>query len=228
MFDALVATITALSVPLAPLITGLCTLAGVVLTQRFSQRQQAAIRSAAAAERAEAVTTELVAAAAEMHLALIVVQSRWNSWQPRFLTLGQSALEFLAARNAGGFAHGCAQAGRFVLDWHFQSATAGEGLVREPYVRLINAISRAALLAEKEVVQAAMRTAEAATAVMNAYGQDALYRPRMAKAARSAAETALQEAIANLITTMQTHLAPSSSKQGSKWHRTRSVFRRHR
>ncbi|MET8306048.1 hypothetical protein [Micromonospora sp. NPDC005173] len=226
MLDALVSAATALATPLAPLITGGCTLAGVVLTQRFAQRQQAAAQRSAAVERAEAVTTELVTAAAELHLALVTDNPRWNSWQPRLLALGQSALEFFAGREAGGLAHGSARASRVVLDWHGQSAAAGAGLVRDPYLRLITAISRAALLAEKEVVQAAMQTSEAAAAVMSAYGQDNLYRPRAAKAARTAAEAALQEAMAHLIATMQNHLHPVPSKPLTGWRRPLRLLRR--
>ncbi|MEU1249648.1 hypothetical protein [Micromonospora arida] len=226
MLDALVSAATPLATPLAPLITGGCTLAAVALTQRFAQRQQAAAQKTAAVERAEAVTTELVTAAAELQLALATDHPRWNSWQPRLLALGQSALEFFAGREAGGLAHGYARASRVVLDWHGQSAAAGAGLVRDPYVRLITAISRAALLAEKEVVQAAMQTSEAAAAVMSAYGQDNLYRPSAATAARTAAEAALQEAVAHLIATMRDHLHPVPPRRVARWRRPRRLFGR--
>ncbi|MFD6265473.1 hypothetical protein ACFWFK_30605 [Micromonospora chalcea] len=225
MLDALVSAATALATPLAPLITGGCTLAAVVLTQRFAQQQQAVAQKMAATERAEAVTTELVTAAAELQLALATEHPRWNSWQPRLLALGHSALEFFAGRDVDGLAQGCARASRVVLDWHGQSATAGAGLVRDPYLRLITAISRAALLAEEEVAQAAMQTSEAAAAVMSAYGQDNLYRPGAARAARTAAEAALQEAIAHLIATMRDHLSPVPPKPLPRWRRTLRLLR---
>lgn len=221
MIDVLSAATTT-TPPLLPIATALIaggfTLAGVTLTQRAQRRQRKADRSAAARDKAEAVTTELIVAATELHLALVAEQPRWNSWQPRLLTLGQSVLEFFAGREVSGYATGVARASSVAVDWNMRNLTAGATFLREPYVRLITAISRAALLPDKAVTAAAMRTSEAAVAVMTAYGADNLYRPRAAAAAREAATTALHEAIAHLVVTVQDHLHPAQTPT-SRWRR---------
>lgn len=105
-----------------------------------------------------------------------------------------------------------------------RNLTAGATFLREPYMRLVTAISRAALLPDKAVTAAAMRTSEAAIAVMIAYGTDNLYRPRAAAAARDAATTGLHEAIADLVTTVQNHLQPPPTSS-PRWRR---ILRRQR
>ncbi|WP_433121949.1 hypothetical protein [Micromonospora sp. CA-246542] len=224
MIDVL-STAAALVTPPLPVTTALIaggfTLAGVTLTQRAQRRQQEATRVAAARDRAEAVTTELIVAATELHVVLVAEQPRWNDWQPRLITIGQSLLEFFAGREATGVA----RAGSVAVDWNTRNLAAGATFLREPYVRLTTAISRAALLPDTDVVAAAMRTSEAAVAVMTAYGSDNLYRRRVAAAARTAATTALHEAIADLVTTVQQHLHPTDTTPTPRWRR---ILRRSR
>ncbi|MCG5462892.1 hypothetical protein MED01_001005 [Micromonospora sp. MED01] len=217
MIDGL-STAVALVTPPLPVTTAL--IAGVALTQRAQRRQNEAARAAAVRDRAEAATTELIVAATELHMALVAEQPRWNDWQPRLLTIGQSLLEFFAGREATGDATGVARAGSVAVDWKMRNLACGATFLREPYVRLTTAISRAALLPDADVVAAAMRTSEAAIAVMTAYGTDNLYRPRAAAAARATATTALHEAIADLITTVQRHLHPADQPPTPRWRRT--------
>ncbi len=215
-------TVTTATLPLLPVVTALIaggfTLAGVTLTQRAQRRQGEADRASAARDKAEAVTAELIVAATELHMALVAEQPRWNSWQPRLLTLGHSMLEFFAGREVSGYATGVARASSVALDWNMRNLAAGTTFLREPYVKLVTAISRAALLPDRAVTAAAMRTSEAAVAVMTAYGADNLYRPRAAAAAREAATTALHEAIAHLVVTVQDHLHPAPAPT-SRWQR---------
>lgn len=109
MIDVL-STAAALATPPLPVTTALIaggfTLAGVTLTQRSQRRHREADHAAAVRDRAEAVTTELIAAATELHLALVAEQPRWTTWQPRLLTIGQSLLEFFAGREVSGYATG--------------------------------------------------------------------------------------------------------------------------
>jgi hypothetical protein len=192
---------------MAPLVTGLCTLAGVVITQRYNQRQQAAIRASAVDEKIESVIGELIAAAVDLQTALATQQPRWNAWQPRLLTLGQSILEFSAGRRTGGLAQGTAQAGRIVLDWNERSVTAAEASLRAPFARLTTAISRAAVLPNDEVARATLKLSDAAMTIVQAYATDNLYQPKKATAARQSADAALQGAITDLANVVRERLA---------------------
>ncbi|MEN3308930.1 MAG: hypothetical protein V7603_5132 [Micromonosporaceae bacterium] len=190
------------------------TLLGVRLAQRNAERQQTRAGRAAANEKIETVTGELLTAVFDLRTALATHQPRWNAWEPRLMTVGLSFLEFAAGHSTGGFAHGVVQAGRVVRDWHNDSYAAALSLLGAPYSRLTAALSRAALLPNPEVVAAALQVGEAATAAMSAYGADALYRVKAATAERAAADVALEDAAGTLMRTVRDHLRPPTPAAG--------------
>jgi hypothetical protein len=173
-------------------------------------------------EKIETAATELLTAAFDLHTEITAQHPRWNTWEPRLLTLGRSFLELQAARGVGGLALGMAQASRIVLDWKDRESSAALELLRLPYRRLTTAISRAVLLPDKDIAASAVRVGEAATGVMTAYGADNLYRQKAATAKRREADAAFQEAIGELAQTTRNRLqSPPAVLPRRRWWRIR-------
>jgi hypothetical protein len=182
-------------------------LGGVVLTQRYNDRQRARERAAAANTKVEDLTRELFEAVSELHVGLITYQPIHNTWRPRLMVLGSAFLEFMAAKERGGLAQGAAQVGRVVIDVNQRELLAAQALT-VPLQRVMAAAARAALLPDGAVRDAAMRLSEAATEVGPAYGQDNLWQRKKATAARQQSDEALFAALRNLMDAVSAHLHP--------------------
>ncbi|MFG3423387.1 hypothetical protein [Micromonospora sp. NPDC048063] len=209
--------ITALGLLLAPVVTGVSTLAAVRMTERANRRRHAEQERAVADEKIEAVTTELTRATFTLLSALATQQPRWNSWKPRLLTLGQACLELQAGRSTLGLAYGMTRASQVVLDWHERSMAAAEDLVGTPYRQFTDAVSQAVLLPDEDLVAAVLGLAEAAAAAAAAYGADNLYQAKTAAAGRQAADAALQEALAAVTRVARERLRPPAPTPQRRW-----------
>lgn len=221
MQPAVLTWITALGLLLAPVVTGVSTLTAVRMTERANRLRHAEQERAAADEKIEAITTELTRATFTLLSALATQQPRWNSWQPRLLTAGQAYLEYQAGRSTVGLAYGMTRAARVVLDWNERSMAAAEDLVGTPYRQFTDAVSRAVLLPDEDLVAAVLSLADAATTAVAAYGADNLYQPKTAAAARQTADDALQEALAAVTRVARERLRPPAPAP-PRWRRWRT------
>jgi len=209
---SVVAAVLAGLTPVLPqLVTGVCAVTagvgGVVLTQRYNDRQRARERVSAANAKVEETTRELFEAVSELHLALSTYQPVHNTWQPRLMVLGSAFLEFMAAKETGRFALGVAQAGRIAVEENQRGLLAAQEL-KVPLQRVMAAAARAALLPDSTVRAAALRLGGAAAEAGRAYGQDNLWRRQKATAAREQADAELFAALAALVDAAGTHLHP--------------------
>lgn len=207
--------IEALSPVLPQLVTGLCTAAGAItaglggvhLTQRYNERQRARERASALTTKLEETTRELFEAVTELHLALSMHQPMHNTWQPRIMTLGSAFLELMAGKQSGNLAFGMAQAGRIAVEANQRELLAAQAL-KTPMQRVMAATARASLLPDSDVRNAAIRLADAAAEVGQAYGHDNLWQRAKATTAREQADAALFAALAELVEAASSHLHP--------------------
>jgi len=139
-------------------------LAGVVITQFFAVRvqkrtSQAAGRSAAR-QQVEVVTGELIAATTELQRAVRVVEMRWNSWGPRAPVLGVALLELFVGGVTGELGKGARRGLRGAADWTQRADAAIVAELSAPTGRVEAALARAVLLADQDVVNAAVEVSE--------------------------------------------------------------------
>jgi hypothetical protein len=173
-------------------------LGGVVLTQRYNDRQRARERATAANTKVEELTRELFAAVSELHLALSAYQPVHNTWRSRLMVLGSAFLEFVAAKERDGLPQGMVQVARIVTEAEQREVLAAQAL-RVPLQRVMSATARAALLPDGAVRDAAIRLSEAAADAGPAYGLDNLLHRKKATAARQQSDEALFAALRDLI-----------------------------
>lgn len=193
---------------LPQIVTGGCTLGATWLTYRFGERQRARDKVSSTNKKIEELGQELFEAVGALHLALQMYVPAHNALQPKLMTLGSAFLEFMAGKTAGGHAVGAAQLGRVVADANQRELAAAMGL-QVPLQRVLAVAGRAAVLAEREVREAALKLGQVAAESGQAYGQDALWRPKKAKAARDQADVELYEAMDALLTAVKAHVSPA-------------------
>jgi hypothetical protein len=205
---------------LPQIVTGGCTLGATWLTYRFGERQRARERArdklTSTNKKIEELGQELFEAVGALHLALRVHVPAHNSWQPKLMTPGSAFLEYMAAKTTGGHALGAAQLGRVVTDANQRELTAAMGL-QVPLQRVLAVAGRAAVLADGEVREAALKLGQVAAESGQAYGQDNLWRPKKARAARDQADAELYEAMDVLLTAVKTHLSPAVETPRRSW-----------
>jgi hypothetical protein len=178
--------------------TGFFTLGGVWLTQRAGGRERANDRAAADIGKTVDAARELVNAVLSFQIVLVQSVPLWNSWQPKLAVLGSVFLEFTAASKADGLEQGLLQATRVTLA-HQAQELAGVDRYRVSFERVAAALAAVSVLPDKEIRAAGERVGEAIGASGQAYGSDALWRPKRAAARRAQADKELSEAVANLL-----------------------------
>jgi len=193
------------------------TLAGVALgavstVWQQSRAGRAAGRSAAR-QQVEAVTGELIAATTELQRAVRLVDTRWNSWGPRMKVIGLAVFELGVGAAANDLGKSARRGLRRAADWtdHAEAAIVAE--LSAPTGRVEAALARAVLLADQAVVNAAVEVNNALAEVTSAYARTQMI-PRGKKAgenraARAAADTALQDALGALIIVARERLHPT-------------------
>lgn len=180
------------------------------LAYRFGERQRARERASAANKQVEQLAQELFEAAGALHLALRMYVPLHNTWQPRLIGLGTAFLEYMAAKSTGSHAVGMAQAARVVVEENQRGVTAAMAL-QVPMQRVLAASARATTLPDGEVREAALRLAQVAAESGEVYGQDNLWRPKRAKAARERADAQLYAALEELLTAVRTNVRPAAA-----------------
>ncbi|MFD6713647.1 hypothetical protein AMK25_05405 [Micromonospora sp. TSRI0369] len=201
---------------LPQIVTGGCTLGAAWLTYRFGERQRARDKVASTNKKIEELGQELFEAVGALHLALKVYVPAHNSWQPKLMTLGSAFLEYMAAKTTSGHALGAAQLGRVATEANQRELAAAMGL-QAPLQRVLAVAGRAAMLDDGEVREAALKLGQVAAESGQAYGQDNLWRPKKAKAARDQADTELYEAMDVLLTAVKAHLSPAVKTPRRSW-----------
>jgi hypothetical protein len=190
-------------------IAGGFTLAGVVVSQVITVMLQWQARRAASRTQVETVTAELAAAVFDFRQALVVHNARWNALRPRLMRVGLSALELLAARATGAYQEGMVRAARVTLDWGDSETAAAAVLLGAPFGRVTAALARAALLPDRVVGDALEPLGDALSAVMTAYGDNAMHRKKSAAAARAKADAEMQRALGNVMAAARAYLHPT-------------------
>jgi hypothetical protein len=198
------------------------TLGGVGLTQRYNERHRSRERAAATTAKVEELARALFESVTAPHLALSTHLPQHNSWRPRLMTLGSAVLEYTAAKSSAGHPLGMAQVGRIVLAAQQREVLAAEGL-RVPLERVVAGAARAALLPGGDVREAALRLVQGAAESAQAYGQDNLWHPKSATAAREKADAELNAALDEL-TTAETLSPPSSGASAGPFLRTTKII----
>ncbi|MFJ6951557.1 hypothetical protein [Micromonospora aurantiaca (nom. illeg.)] len=210
---------------LPQIVTGGCALGATWLTYRFGERQRARERArdkvASTNKKIEELGQELFEAVGALHLALRVYVPAHNSWQPKLMTLGSAFLEYMAAKTTSGHALGAAQV---AIGANQRELAAAMGL-QAPLQRVLAVAGRAAVLADGEVREAALKLGQVAAESGQAYGQVNLWRPGKAKAARDQADAELYEAMDVLLTAVKAHLSPAVETP-QRWWRLRLRLRR--
>lgn len=205
---------------LPQIVTGGCTLGAAWLAYRFGERQRARERArdkvASTNKKIEELGQELFEAVGALHLALRVYVPAHNSWQPKLMTLGSAFLEYMAAKTTSGHALGAAQLGRVATEANQRELAAAMGL-QAPLERVLAVAGRAAVLADGEVREAALKLGQVAAESSQAYGQDNLWRRKKAKAARDRADAELYEAMDVLLTAVKAHLSPAVETPRRSW-----------
>jgi hypothetical protein len=160
----------------------------------------------------EAVTVELIAAVTDLQRALQLVE-RWSSWLPRAQLLGMVALEMIVGNAADELGHGVMRGVRGAGDWSDRAEAAIVVELSAPTARVTAALARAVLLADQDVVNAAVKVSDAMPAVTAAYADTPLIPTRKktaaTRAARTDADTALQNALAELIIVARERMHPT-------------------
>ncbi|MFG1722772.1 hypothetical protein ACGFII_29515 [Micromonospora chalcea] len=209
---------------LPQIVTGGCTLGAAWLTNRFGERQRARERArdkvASTNKKIEELGQELFEAVGALHLALKAYVPAHNSWQPKLMTLGSAFLEYMAAKTTSGHALGAAHLGRVATEANQRELAAAMGL-QAPLQRVLAVAGRAAMLADGEVREAALKLGQVAAESGQAYGHDNLWRPKKAKAARDQADTELYAAMDVLMTAVKAHLSPAVETRRSRRPRLR-------
>jgi hypothetical protein len=199
------------------MITAGATLAGVALgavstVWQQSRAGRAAGRSAVR-QQVEAVTGELIAATTELQRVVRWVDVRWNSWGPRAPVLGVAVFEIFVGKVTGELGKGARHGLRGAADWIQRADAAVVAELSAPMGRVEAALARAVLLADREVVNAAVGVSEALTAVTAAYAQAQMIpwgkKAAETRADRAAADTALQDALGELIIVARGRLHPT-------------------
>lgn len=183
---------------------GVFSLAAVWLTQRSAERQRSRERQDAELARHEEMARELLDAVAVLQVALRESVPRWNSWLPKLATLGLMGLELNADRSAGRIAYGMAHVGRIAVD-HQQRELVEVDRFRVPLERVMAASTRVALLEKGELREAGLRLSAAASAAVQAYEGNALWRPTAVEARRARADGDVLEAVTELLRAVDTH-----------------------
>jgi hypothetical protein len=200
------------------MITAGATLAGVALgavstVWQQSRAGRAAGRSAAR-QQVEMVTGELIAATTELQRAVRLVDVRWNSWGPRAPVLGVAVFELFVGGVTGDLGKGARRGLRGAADWTQRADAAIVAELSAPTGRVEAALARAVLLADQDVVNAAVAVSEALTAVTAAYAQTQMIawgkKADENRAARAAADTDLQDALGELIIVARERLHPTT------------------
>jgi hypothetical protein len=193
------AAATASNIP--AMIAAGATLAGVALgaistAWQQSRTSRAAGRSAGR-QQAQEVTGELIAATIGLQRVLRVVDTRWNTWGPRMKVLGVAGFELIVGAVTKDVGKGARRGLRRAADWtdHADAMVVAE--LSAPAARVEAALARAVLLADQDVVNAAVAVSEVLDKVTSAYAQPQTLpwgsKADSNKAARAAAEAALQE-----------------------------------
>jgi hypothetical protein len=184
---------------LSPVVgTGFFTLGAVWLTQRDARRTRADDRAAAEIAKVEDAARELVNAVSSLQIVLVQSVPLSNSWQPKLLVLGSAFLEFTAASKTGGLEQGLLQATRTTVA-HQAQEIAGLDRHRISSERVFAALAAVAILPDRELRKAGERIGDTVGASGQAYGKDALWRPKRAATERAKADEELSEAIADLL-----------------------------
>jgi hypothetical protein len=199
------------------MITAGATLAGVALGTISTAWQQSRTSRAAgrstARQQAQEVTGELIAAATGLQRVLRVVDTRWNTWGPRMKVLGVAGFEMMVGVATKDVGKGARRGLRRAADWTDLADAALVAELSAPAARVEAALARAVLLADQGVVNAAVAVSEALDKVTSAYAQPQTLpwgkKAERNKAARSAAETALQDAVGELIVVARELLHPA-------------------
>lgn len=89
--------------------------------------------------------------------------------------------------------------------------------LQAPLLKVLAAVSRAALLPDDDVRAAALRLGECAAAAATAYGRDNLWQRRSATAARKEADAAMLAALEDLITAASASLHPPALVRPPRW-----------
>ncbi|MEU4295680.1 hypothetical protein AB0E63_46335 [Kribbella sp. NPDC026596] len=202
----------------ASVTSGAFALGGVWLSQRFQKRQRARDRAGAADAKIEETTRELLDAVSALQVALYESVPRSNSWQPKLTMFGLAFLEFVAGHRAGGVKQGMAQVGRVAVG-HGDRDLAAVDRILVRLEQVLVATNRVAVLPDSEFRTAALRLSEAANAAMQAYGTDALWRPKAAKARRAKVDAELLDALGQLLTTVNDRLHPEPAPNPPRWWR---------
>jgi hypothetical protein len=203
-----------------PLVGGGLALAGVWWTQRSSRRQRERDDRDAVTDKIETVCAELLAAVFDLRLAMVTQHPQWNTWEPRLRTGLRAAVEFLAGRHSAGVAYGVLMASRAVDAFQERSTAAAQAMLGVPVQRFTTALSRAVLLPDKAVADAAGNLGIAAMAALSAYGADGLYRPKAAEAGRRAADDAVDQAAGAVTDAVRRRREPAPRRW---WPRRRSA-----
>jgi hypothetical protein len=192
-------------------------LAGVVITQFFGwlvqKRTSSAAGRSAARKQLEEVTGELIAATTELQRAVRLADTRWNSLGPRGPVLAVAVLELVVGASTGELGKGVRRGVRSAVDWNQRAEAAVVAELSAPTRRVEDVLARAVLLADQDVVNAAVEVHEALIAVTAAYAQPQTLpwgkKAEQARAGRAAAETALQDALGELIVVSRERLHPT-------------------
>jgi hypothetical protein len=161
------------------------------------------------------VTGELIAATTELQRAVRLVDVRWNSWGPRAPVLGVAVFELFVGGVTGDLGKGARRGLRGAADWTQRADAAIVAELSAPTGRVEAALARAVLLADQDVVNAAVAVSEALTAVTAAYAQTQMIawgkKADENRAARAAADTVLQDALGELIIVAREVQVPKGS-----------------
>jgi hypothetical protein len=191
-------------------------LGAVWLTQRAARRDRTDDQAAANAAKVEDAARELVNAVLSLQIVLVQSVPLWNSWRPKLAVLGSVFLEFTAASKTGGLEQGALQAGRVTLA-HQAQESAGLDRYRISFERVAAALAAVAVLPDKDIRAAGERIGDAIAASGQAYGLDALWRPKRAARQRKQADDQLSAAVANLMTVLDQRRA--ATPQPVRWWR---------
>ncbi|GAB3946877.1 hypothetical protein [Micromonospora vulcania] len=204
------------------LITAAATLAAFALGQLSSVWQQKRISRGEARKQTEAVTVELFAAVDDLQRALQLIEPRWTSRRSRSLVFGMAVFELLIGRATGEVGPAALRAVRGAADWDDRAGHAVAGELSAPAARVATALSRAMLLSDQDIVNAAVTVGERLPALAAAYSDNQLFRSRKKQAeflaARERADAAVQEALGDLMTVARQRLHGSPPR---RWQRTR-------
>jgi hypothetical protein len=193
------------------LITAVATLAGVAITQFFALKVQKRTSGGEARKQVEAATVELIAAVTDLQRALQLVE-RWNSWRPRTQVAGMAVLEVIVGNSVGEFGQGMIRAVRGAGDWSDRAEAAILAELSAPTARVMAALARAVLLADQDIVDAAIKVSEALPVVTAAYAETPRIptKKKMAtlQSKRADADAGLQGALSGLIIAARERLHP--------------------